>query len=471
MSKTDTRTVVKAGVWYTIVNFISKGAIFLTTPIFTRLMSTNDIGGFANITSWFQILVPLITFDMYVSLSIARFDYKDELDTYISSTLICGSVFTGIAYGIVLLNMKFFCTFFSMNEYAVHVIFIYMLVYPALQMLQQKNLFLYKYKLSALVTLLSLVLSVGCALILTVSYKDKLLGRTIGYFVPLIIINAVIYLYFLAKGNGVSLKYIKYAVSISFPMIWHAMATQVLSAGDRIVITNRIGEEANAMYSVAYTCSMVVTVLWSSMNSAWSPWTIERMNAGNTEEIKKASRPYILFFAVIVVFMMLISPELLWIMGGNSYMEAKDCLPPVMVGLVCQFVYSLYINAEFYLKKQNRIAIGTVIAAVINILLNLVFVQRYGYVAAAYTTLIGYILLLLFHYLSLKKLGKGDWYDNYFNWLIVLVFILLIPLFLFLYRYTVLRYVVILLVVILISVVGYSKRIMLIGIIKSIIHK
>ena len=43
--------VLKAGFWYTICNFFVKGLVVITTPIFTRIMSSEDIGLSSNITS------------------------------------------------------------------------------------------------------------------------------------------------------------------------------------------------------------------------------------------------------------------------------------------------------------------------------------------------------------------------------------------------------------------------------------
>ena len=112
---------------------------------------------------------------------------------------------------------------------------------------------------------------------------------------------------------------------------------------------------------------------------------------------------------------MLVAPELLLIMGGKEYLETKYLIPPVMVGYVFQFVYSLYVNIEFYHKKQKNIAFGTMIACVINIILNYLLIPKFGYIAAAYTTLIGYISLYVIHYIFVKKLGCTYWYDNRFN--------------------------------------------------------
>ena len=71
--------VIKAGTWYTISNFLIKGISFVTLPIFARLLTKDELGQFSNITAWFNILAIITTFELYSSVSIARFDFKNEL--------------------------------------------------------------------------------------------------------------------------------------------------------------------------------------------------------------------------------------------------------------------------------------------------------------------------------------------------------------------------------------------------------
>ena len=436
--------VIKAGLWYTVSNFLTRGAIFLTTPIFTRLMSKADIGAYANLNSWHQVLLPIVTLELTTSLGLARFDYKDELDEYTSSTLVIGTAITAFFYLIVLLNMEFFEKLFTLDAYAIHVMFIYMMVYPAMLMFQSRNMFEYKYKASTAISISSMLLSVALALILTIySENNKLFARIMGYFVPLILFCVVLYIYILVKGKKVSFKYFKYAVVLGAPMVWHSLAIHLLGTGDRIIITNILGKEANALYTVAFTTGYIANMLWNAMNNAWSPWSQERMNTGETDEMKKASHGYILLYAAVIIMLLLVSPEILLLMGGREYAEAIYVLPPVIVGCMCQFLYSLYVNAEFYLKKQTRIAVSTLAAAGLNIGLNIWLIPKFGYVAAAYTTLFGYLCLLLFHYTSLRLLKKTYWYDNKFNFLVMLFFLLMVPVSNFLYGHTVLRYVII----------------------------
>ena len=445
MVESKERKAIKAGVWYTIVNFLTKGAIYFTTPIFTRIMSQSDIGLYSNINAWYQVLIYVLTFDMAVSLGVARFDYKEELDKYSASILVYGSGITLLFYIIVAFNMEFFCSFLSMPAYVIHIIFLYILVNPAFSVYQARKMFLFQYKASAAVTVLTLGLSIGFSLLLVHTMEDQLMGRVIGNFVPVTLVCFCIYVFTIIRGRGISLKYLKYALVISFPMIWHSIAIHLLASGDRIVITKLLGSEANGLYTVAFTTGTIASALWNAMNSAWSPWSTEKMNSGDTETMKKASRVYLLLFAFVVLWLLLLTPEILLLMGGREYSEAVFVLPPVIVGCLCQFVYSFYVNAEFYLKKQTRIAVATMIAAVLNLGLNYLLIPRFGYIVAAYTTLFGYLFLLLFHTASLLFLGKGRWYDNRFNYLIVTMFLVMVPITNLLYKHAVIRYSVILL--------------------------
>ena len=439
----ESSKVLKSGIWYTISNFIVKGLAFITMPIFTRIMTADDVGMFSNLIAWFNILSIIATFELYSSVSIARFDFKNDLNKYISSNLFLGSLITLIFYIIVLVFHDFFIELMMIDFKTLNIMFIYLLVYPAIQMFQIKNQVKYNYKPIVFVTLSNALISSIASIVLTLIFVNKLNGRIIGYFTPMIIISFVVYIYLMFEGKSINKKYWSYALKISFPLILHLLAGYLLSSVDKIMITKMVSSHANALYSVAYTISQVIAILWMSMNNAWSPWAYEKMDNKEYDSLFKNSKPYLIFFLIVVFLFMLVAPELLLIMGGNEYLETKYVIPPVMIGYVFQFVYSLYVNIEFYHKKQKNIAFGTIIACVINIILNYILIPRFGYIAAAYTTLIGYISLYVIHYIFVKKLGCTSWYDNRFflKMLIISLFSLLVSNLLF--KFNIIRYFII----------------------------
>ena len=55
-------------------------------------------------------------------------------------------------------------------------------------------------------------------------------------------------------------------------------------------------------------------------------------------------------------------------------------------------------------KKTTYIMAGTIVAAIVNIILNYIFIHLYGFIAAAYTTLAAYSLFAALHYIISRKL-------------------------------------------------------------------
>ena len=181
------------------------------------------------------------------------------------------------------------------------------------------------------------------------------------------------------------------------------------------MITYMIGSEANAIYSLAYSCGMIISVLFTSMNQAWVPWLFEKLHEEDHMTVKKVSKLYLAVFMIMLEGAVLLAPELMLIMGGRSYEEATVLVAPIMLGYGFKFAYTFYVNIEQYEKKTYFISVGTIAAAVINIVLNLIFLPRYGYAAAAYTTLAGYVILMVLHLIFCRSILKiAGMYDNVF---------------------------------------------------------
>ena len=303
-------------------------------------------------------------------------------------------------------------------------------------------------------TLLSLIMGV-------LMDDDKLAGRIFGYYIPYIAISAVIYVLIIAKGRKVKIGYWRYACVICLPLVPHTLSLYLLSSSDKIIITNLCGAEYTAIYSVAYSAYHIVTILFDSMNKAWAPWLLESLHMQRYNEIQKISKIYIGLFAIFIGGIMLIVPEIIFILGGKQYLNAVYCLPPLITSCMFQFVYTMYVNIEFYEKKTLGVCIATIIATGINIVLNLIFIpmsSEYSYIIAAYTTLWGYMVLFVLHYVIVKKMKKDFVYDiKFIVCLLGIIFILSLSMNYF-YNYTIIRYITILFYGIVILYLGLKNK-------------
>lgn len=439
----NNKKALKSGVWYTASNFLTKGVIFLTTPFFTRLLTHEEFGIFNNYISWLGLVTIFVTLNLDASIISAKYDYNKEFDSYIFS-LLALSASNAIAW-IFVINIfhGFFENLFDLNIYYINAMLLYILCLPAVSMYQAKEAYNFNYKKNALISLFLSVGTVFLSLILVITLQNKLNGRIIGAVLPTVILGVVFYFYFWRNGKKIDVNYWKYAIPICLPYIPHLLSMTLLNSTDRVMITKICGSEMTALYSLAYTCGAMITVVLSSLNGAFAPWLGEKIHNNEYQSVRKFSYIYILIFFFMSVGIMLLSPEALYILGGESYMEAVYVLAPVSMGCVCQFLYTMFVNVEQFKKKTGGMAIGSATAAIINFVLNLIFIPKIGYLAAAYTTLVGYIVLLLIHMYLVKRLGLSEIYDYKFIALVVLAGIVIMVLITILYSHTILRYIVI----------------------------
>lgn len=437
-------STVKIAIWYTIGNVLSRGITFITTPVFTRLLTTNQYGEFSNFTSWISIVLVLATLDLTTSVARAKYDFDERMDQYISSITLFSNIITLLCYIVVECFSGYFCSVFSMDMKYIRFMFLYIMFYPSFSYLQVKHRIYRKYKFFVAFSLGSVIASAAASVLLVVLLDDKLLGRVIGYVVPVTILNLGLWIYIVVKGRHFSKDCIRYACAISIPLIPHALSGILLGNSDRIMIKQMCGAEANALYTLAYQISLLANVLWTSMNQAWAPWLNDNIYEKNYGQIRAKSKIYLGVFSILIIGILLVSPEIILIFGGTAYYEARYVMPPVILSGCFQFIYGMYVNIEIYEKKTFTISIGTVATALLNIGLNMIFIPKFGYIAAAYTTLAGYIALFFFHYIivhvSIKQLK--DIYEKKFIFTIIIILMLASAGALILLDYNKIRYVI-----------------------------
>lgn len=432
----------KSGIWYTVSNFIVKSIGFITTPIFTRMLSKAEYGGYGNYTSWMSIFTIFVTLNLHSTLISARYDYEDNLDEYIFSMLGLSSITALISIAIVNIFPKQMMSLLGMDLVHINAMLVYLLFLPAVNMFQIKERYSFEYKKTVFISLLIAVSTSLLSVILVLLFSNRLTGRIFGAVIPTVIMGLVLSVYFFQKGRRIRISYWRYALPICLPYIPHLLSMTFLNSVDRIMIKKICGSEQTALYTLAYACGTIISFLLLAINDAFSPWLGQNLKDGQYGTINSFSKKYILGFFIIIILVMFLSPEVLLILGGKSYMEAVYVLAPVSMGCYCQFLYTMYVNVEQFCKRTIGMAIASAIAAAVNYVLNSIFISIFGYIAAAYTTLIGFICLLLIHMYLVKRLGKASVYSNSFVFISVLIGLVIMAGVNFLYGNPMLRYIV-----------------------------
>ncbi|MBR0412404.1 MAG: oligosaccharide flippase family protein [Eubacterium sp.] len=433
---------LKSGIWYAAAVMLQRGIWIITIPLFSRLLTKAEFGAYNNYTAWLAILTIIVTLNLDSTFISAVHDFKDKIDEYVLSMLCLGAVSTAVFSIIINVFHGAFENLFSLKLLYINVILVYLLFLPALTMFQTRDRFLFRYKTSSVVTgataLVTELLALG---LVYFSDSNRLTLRIVGSAVPTVVIGAVLFVYFIKTGKRVKISYWKYALPIALPYIPHLISMMILNSTDKIMITKICGEADNAMYSMAYTCGMVITMLVMTMNNAFSPWLADKLNNDDREAVKSVSDKYFGFFAFCTVGVMLVSPEILMVLGGEKYYAARFIIPPVIMGCVFQFAYTMLVNIEQFKKKTVGMSIASVLAAVLNIVLNALLIPEYGYEIAAYTTLISYAVLYLIHYILVKCMSYDDVYKNVTIWAAMAGLTAVMFVSIWLYSHSVIRYI------------------------------
>lgn len=405
---------LKSGIWYTASNFLLRSIGFITTPIFTRLLTKAEFGAYNNYTSWLSIVTIFVTLNLESTLISARFDYKDQFDEYILSVLSLSTLSAAIWLLFANIFMNPISNFLSLDRVYVNAMLIYLIFLPAINLFQSRERYRYEYKKTVAT---SLFVSLGtsiCSVLLVLTMHNRLLGRVLGSIIPTVILGFALYIFFIREGKKINVSYWKYALPICIPYVPHLLSMTFLNSTDRVMINRWCGAEDTALYSLAYSCGAIVTVLLISVNKAYGPYLGEKINENKLDEIRRFSKVYISGFVFMAIGIMLVSPEILLILGGKQYLDSIYVMTPVSMGCVCQFLYTMFVNIEQLKKKTVGMAIASAIAAATNLLLNWIFIPRFGYLAAAYTTLVAYIVLLAMHMYLVHRLGLSSAYSYKF---------------------------------------------------------
>ncbi len=437
----------KSGIWYVISNVMIRAVGIITAPIYTRLLTTAETGYANNFNNYVSIFYVIMGLCLIYSVGRARLDFTgtvkagqpkagqkkpwqrisgsgSEFDSYMSAIQGLSSIFGAIVLILVILfsppgGMLGF------NKTVVIILFSYLIIFPSIDYMQYKLRFEYRYKeniaISVFITLATVGLSI--AFILLMPY-DKGLAKILGTVIPSALVATVCYIILLIKGRClVNIKYWKYALMIGLPMIPHGLAMILLARIDVSMIQKMCDYSAVGLYTSGYTIGSLLMFITNAVGNAWVPLFNERLDAGNIGGIRRDNKILMEAGCFMTLCFIAVAPEIIKLLYARPYWESMWVVAPVALGTLCQYFYTNYVNAELFYKKTALIAVNSCIAAVVNIILNYIFINQYGYIAAAYTTLAGYFILMVLHYIATTHILKKKIYNDgtYFIMLIMTI--------------------------------------------------
>lgn len=408
----DSRQTARTAVFNTIANVISLIVGMIMIPIITRVISAQDLGIASTFLSTRNILVLIVTCSVYTYVHRAMLEYPNEKKDYINSiTIFC--IFTVIISFFVCRLIKTpMQKLLSLDEFLFYWLFFSMLSIAVYTIGYNYCVFHNKYKIVSTIVLCTGPVSQVLAVVLSfVMPKHKYIGRVLGLdFMYVLVTICVFGWLFLGNRKKFQKKYIQRTLNFSIPIIPHMLSQMVLTQCDLIMITYFCGGTDSGIYSMAHTIGFLAFTVMSQIMATWSPWVYRRLEEKDRETVRNNSGIMVLISTYLTIGLVTVSPELIRIFLTKEYLPCIYIVPPLVVGMFFQIIYLFFYDIEYYYKKPKWIALFSTIACVCNVVLNYLLIPQIGSIAAAYSTVFSYFVLMVLNGAFSMKFGARKTY-------------------------------------------------------------
>lgn len=380
----------------------------ITTPIFTRIMTTAEYGQYSVFSSWMSILTSVISLNLYAGVySQGVVKFEEDRRRYSSS--LQGLVLTLVLIWTViyLVARTFWNNLFSLTTTQMLTMFVIIWLSASYSFWSVNQRVDFKYRKLVALTITASILQPIVSIVFILGSEDKVSARILGMAVVQVLLYTGTFISQMIEGKQFfSRKYWTYSLKFNIPLLPHYLSMNVLSSSDRIMISSMVGDDQAGIYNLAYSVSLIMTMFNTALLQTIEPWIYRKLKEKRIRDLSKVAYPCFFTIAALNIFLIMFAPEIIWFFAPPEYYEAIWVIPSVALSVFFTFLYSFFATFEFYYEKTGYIAGATVGGALLNIVLNYVFIKRFGYLAAGYTTLFGYILFAILHYYFMRKICR-----------------------------------------------------------------
>jgi O-antigen/teichoic acid export membrane protein len=391
---------------------------FVLIPIYTRIFNPTEYG----ILNLALLLVSIgtIIFGNWIATCVTRFlPYYQRIDKtpIFYSSLLLSLILSLIVFFFLTIPAFFFLRGYVDVGYQKVLHFVIALIPFSVVFQVSLSILRIKQQSKQYVIYNLTFASVGATLgvLLAVFLKLGSSGILLGQIIIVSFLGMVMF-----KGSFLSVANVGYRASSSsvirqfalygFPAAASTIGTWLLSGSDRYVIGYFKGTADVGLYSMSHNVGDIILLITNAFTLAVVPALMLAWESENREAtsylLSQFTRIFFLVGLPAVGGISILARPIFGLLTTESYYSASGVVPLIALG---NFTYGLCLLSYTGLQtamKSNIMARNWIIAGVINIVLNVILVPRFGYGAAAFTCLMSYVALLFLNVKSANKYLK-----------------------------------------------------------------
>ncbi len=250
------------------------------------------------------------------------------------------------------------------------------------------------------------------------------LEAAIFSYVFSIIVSFILSIYFIKKIFPIfdkkinSLTMDKELAFYSFPLLFSTVLISVVKWIDTIMLGIYRTISEVGVYNVALSTSNLMIIVPTAVMSLFLPLITEKYSEKNFKQLKeiynKTVRWIFTFNIIFLSVMILFSGEILNVMFGNEYVLGYKSLLILVLGYFIFSLAHIHSNYLVVIKKTKLVLLINVVMGLLNILLNLYLIPKYGMIGGAIATSTSLIVIFILSFLFTYKFNRINPYNTHF---------------------------------------------------------
>lgn len=399
---------------YAIGNLGSKIITFAMVAVYTHFVSTSDMGYYDLCLTIIFLIIPFVTLQLRDGafrflLETDNGEQRSKIITFIYRTLITSTI--------VSLVVTMMLALFTSIEY-VWQSFLLLVMMSFFEVVTQvarglgKNV---EFVVTGIISSLGiLVFSIVFVVILPWGINGIFIANILARIVALAYLECrmkiiATYFKFNIDLKQVSRDLIKY----SLPLLPGSLCWWLTGSSDRWFINHFLGLDVNGVYAVAFRFNSIILILSTIFYQAWQETAILQYNSPDRDKFfSKMFNTYIGVLAVVLTAYTFSLKIIYPIIVDASYQESVYYLYPMGIAAVI-FALSAFFDMGYQCAKDTVSTLpAIVLAAIVNIVCNLVLVKYLGVYGAIATSIITYLVLFLWRLHDMKRYFKLSFYPS-----------------------------------------------------------
>lgn len=390
---------------FTISNFGSKIITFLMVPLYTNILSSYEYGIVDLINSTINLLFPVLT--LAISEGILRFAFDRAYKQV--QVLITAGYIVLISMIIVFASKPIILYLLEdLQNYWGYFILIYIGVAGNnclsnyLRGIDRTKVFAIK---GILYTFTFVVLNIIFLLFFKLGIKGYLLSFILSETITILYMVIAIKINIEKEDCRLNKYLLADMLKYSLPLIPSIVSWWVMQISDKYIIIFYLGISASGIYGIAYKIPTILSMLTSIFMQAWQISVIKSVDdSDNDVFISQIYKYFTVFSIAACAILILLSKILGKILYANEYFIAWTYVPILLIAYLFSGLSGILASVFSAQKKTNVLFHSTVLGALVNIVLNFLLIPRFGAIAAAYTTLVGFVVTWIIRLKSVKKI-------------------------------------------------------------------